>query len=61
MIVDVQTAYAETDIGTVTVSDEHIRRACLTLIPRLDVDEQLRSIEFNAAMAAIRMAQAASA
>ncbi|KEZ19423.1 hypothetical protein CP98_01944 [Sphingobium yanoikuyae] len=61
MIADIQQAYAETHVATVTVDDAHIRQACLSLIPTLDLDEQLRGLEFSAAMAAIRNARAASA
>lgn len=60
MVADIQQAYAETDVATVMVDDEQIRQACLGLIPTLDLDEQLRSLEFSAAMAAIRIARAAS-
>jgi hypothetical protein len=61
MIADIQQAYAETHVATVTVDDAQIRQACLALIPTLDLDEQLRGLEFSAAMAAIRIARAASA
>lgn len=61
MAADIQQAYEGTDAAGVTVSDEQIRQACLALIPTLDLDEQLRGLEFSAAMAAIRLARAASA
>ncbi|CCW19567.1 hypothetical protein EBBID32_39350 [Sphingobium indicum BiD32] len=61
MVADIQQAYVGTDAAGVTVSDEHIRQACIALVPTLDLDEQLRGLEFSAAMAAIRIARAASA
>ena len=61
MVADIQQAYEGTDAAGVTVSDEQIRQACAALIPTLDLDEQLRGLEFSAAMAAIRLARAASA
>lgn len=61
MVADIQQAYEGTDAAGVMVSDEHIRQACIALIPTLDLDEQLRGLEFSAAMAAIRIGRAASA
>lgn len=61
MVADIQQAYAGTEVATVTVSGEQIRQACAALIPTLDLDEQLRGLEFSAAMAAIQLARAASA
>ncbi len=61
VVADVQTAYAGTDAAAVTVDDDHIRQACLGLLPTLDFDEQLRSLEFSAALLAIQLARTASA
>lgn len=60
MLTDVQKAYVETDAGVVEVTDAHIRQSCIETIAALDLEEQLRNIEFSAAMAAIRIARAAS-
>lgn len=60
MVTDIQTAYPETDIGAVKVADTHIREGVLQTLPKLDFGEELRSIEFRAAWAAIRIAQGAS-
>ena len=61
MVADVQTAYAGTDAAAVTVDDDHIRHACLDLLPALDFEEELRGLEFSAALSAIRIARSASA
>ncbi|HPB23902.1 MAG TPA: hypothetical protein PLL48_16425 [Novosphingobium sp.] len=61
MVADVQKAYAETDAGTVKVADIQIRQGCIEAIDKLNLDELLRNIEFSAAIAAIRIARAASA
>lgn len=61
MVTDVQQAYTESELTGVTVGDDHIRQACIGLIPPLDLDEQLRGLEFSAAMAAIRIGRAATA
>lgn len=60
MVTDIQTAYPETDIAAVEVADTHIRGGSLEALARLDFGEELRAIEFSAAWAAIRIAQAAS-
>jgi hypothetical protein len=56
-VANVQKAYAEADVGVVEVADELIRQACIAVIARLDLDEQLRRIKFDAAMTAIRIAR----
>ena len=61
MVTDLQQAYVESDLTGVTVGDDHIRQACIDLIPTLDLDEQLRGFEFSAAMAAIRIGRTATA
>jgi len=61
MVTDIQTAYPETDIAAVDVADKHIRGGSFEALARLDFGEELRTIEFSAAWAAIRIAQAASA
>jgi hypothetical protein len=60
-VTGVQEAYAETDVAVVDVADAHVRQGCIEAIGALNLDEQLRQIEFGAAMAAIRIARAASA
>tara|TARA_R110000868_G_scaffold363120_2_gene625375 strand:- start:2654 stop:3400 length:747 start_codon:yes stop_codon:yes gene_type:complete len=61
MVTDIQKAYAETDVAVVEVADAHIRQGCIEATGKLNLDEQLRNIEFSAAMAAIRTARATPA
>lgn len=61
MVADIQQAYAGTDVGQVEVADTHIRQGCIEAAGKLNLDEELRCIEFSAATAAIRIARAASA
>lgn len=61
MVTDIQKAYAETDVAVVEVADAHIRQGCIEATGKLNLDEQLRNIEFSAAMAAIRIARATPA
>src|SRR5690606_11680553 len=61
VVTGVQEAYAETDVAVVDVADANVRQGCIEAIGALNLDEQLRQIEFGAAMAAIRIARAASA
>lgn len=61
MVTDIQKAYAETDVAVVEVAGAHIRQGCIEATGKLNLDEQLRNIEFSAAMAAIRIARATPA
>ncbi|HKX77581.1 MAG TPA: hypothetical protein VJM34_03575 [Novosphingobium sp.] len=56
MLTDIRKAHAGTDTAAIEVSDTHIRQACVATIGKLNLDEQIRNIEFSAAMAAIGIA-----
>lgn len=56
MLTDIQKAHAGADTAAIEVSDTHIRQACVATIGKLNLDEQIRNIEFSAAMAAIGIA-----
>lgn len=61
MVADIQQAYAATDVGRIEVFDTNIRQGCIEAVGKLNLDEDLRSIEFSAAIAAIQIARPASA
>lgn len=58
-VAHIQQAHTGTDIGGLEITDAQIRAGCLATIDALDRDEDLRSIEHAAAVAAIRIARSA--
>lgn len=60
-VTDIREAYAGTDATAAEVSDTHIRKGCVEVIGKLNLDDQLERLAFSAAMAAIRIARAAPA